>query len=337
MIILAPLGWLYGRLIQLRNALYDRGIFKSHDLGVNTISVGNITTGGTGKTPLVAYISRVLAKRGEKVCILTRGYGRNHPKQKVLVSDAANIYADVREAGDEAFELARSLLGKAAVIADADRVSGAEWARRDLSPTVFVLDDGFQHRIAKRDTDIVCIDATNPFGGGMLPSGQLREPRSCLTRANMFVITRSELVDTDRLSTLRAELGRLNPRAAVFQTSTVIEKIVRLAEFQAEMTVVREVCRALAFCGLGNPQSFFSRMKLEGIELIGEESFPDHHYYTQRDAAHLDRLGAKLGAECLITTAKDAVKLDGLKFTLPCFVVEIELVMDNPTRFAELI
>jgi tetraacyldisaccharide 4'-kinase len=337
MIILAPIGWLYGLIMQVRNALYDRGIFKSYDLGAKTISVGNITTGGTGKTPLAAYVAKVLAKRGEKVCILTRGYGRAHPKQKVMVSDGANIYADVREAGDEAFELARSLQRKAAVIADSDRVSAAEGAKRDLFSTAFVLDDGFQHRVVKRDKDIVCIDATNPFGGGMLPSGRLREPVSCLTRADILVITRSELVDTGSLTDLRAELGRLNPHATVFQASTVIEKIGGLADFQAEMKIVREVGRALAFCALGNPQSFFSRMKLEGIELVGEKTFPDHHYYTQRDAEYLDRLGANLGAECLITTAKDAVKLNGLKFTLPCFVVEIELILDNPSGFAELI
>lgn len=337
MIILAPFGWLYRLVMQVRNAMYDRGIFKSYDLGAKTISVGNITTGGTGKTPLVAYVANQLAKRGEKVCVLTRGYGRDHPKQKVLVSDGANIHADVREAGDEAIELSRSLQGKAAVIADADRLSGAAWAKRDLNSTAFVLDDGFQHRVVNRDTDIVCIDATDPFGDGMLPSGRLREPLSCVTRADIFVITRSELVEEDRLSKLRAELGHLNPHATVFQGSTIIEKIVRLAEFEAEMTAVRQVGRTLAFCALGNPQSFFSRLRLEGIELIGEEPFRDHHYYTQRDADYLDRLGAKLGAECLITTAKDAVKLGGLKFTLPCFVVEIELILDDPAGFAELI
>src|SRR3954466_2812581 len=104
--MLSLIAWAYGRIVQLRNRLYDKGIFEVHDLGARTISIGNITTGGAGKTPLVAYVAKVLAERGEKVCILTRGYGREHPKQKVLVSDGANIYADVREAGDEAFELA---------------------------------------------------------------------------------------------------------------------------------------------------------------------------------------------------------------------------------------
>lgn len=328
---------LYGLIADLRNYFYDRGIFKSHDLGARTISVGNITAGGTGKTPLVALIAKLLAENGEKVCILTRGYGRKHPKQQVLVSDGANIYADVLEAGDEAFELARLLQGKAAVIADADRVSGAEWAQRELCSTAFVLDDGFQHRVVKRDTDIVCIDATNSFGGGMLPSGRLREPLSSLKRADILVITRSELVDAGRLSKLRAELEYLNPRATVFQGSTFINKIVRLTEFEAEMTIVRHVTRALAFCALGNPQSFFSRMRLEGIELVGEESFRDHHNYSQRDAENLDRLGAKLGAESLITTAKDAVKLGGLKFTTPCFVAEIETVINDPDRFRDLV
>jgi len=331
-------AFLYGKMIELRNALYDKGVLDTHDLGARTISIGNITAGGTGKTPLVAYVANILAERGERVCILTRGYGREHPKQKVLVSDGANIYADVREAGDEAFELARSLHGKASVIADADRVSGAEWAKRTACSTAFVLDDGFQHRKVKRDVDIVCIDATNPFGGGkMLPVGRLREPLRCLLRADILVITRSDLIEEDRLSKLRSDLGHLNPHASVFQASTTIDRVVRLAEFEAEMTSLHQVGRTLAFCGLGNPQSFFSRLTLDGIELVGEESFRDHHYYTQQDAEKLDRLAAELGAESLITTAKDAVKLSGLEFAIPCYVVEIELVLDNPDGFAAMV
>jgi tetraacyldisaccharide 4'-kinase len=128
--MLNVIGKLYGLVIALRNALYDRGMFRSYSLGARTISIGNITTGGTGKTPLVAYVADVLAEAGEKVCILTRGYGRSNPRERVLVSDGTNVLVDARTGGDEPVELARKLIGKAIVVADADRVSAAAWAKK---------------------------------------------------------------------------------------------------------------------------------------------------------------------------------------------------------------
>ncbi len=195
--------------------------------GARTISIGNITTGGTGKTPLVAYIANLLAERGEKVCILTRGYGRKTPSKRVLVSDGLRMLATPEESGDEPFELAQNLFGKAIVIADADRVAAAEWAKRKFGITVFVLDDGFQHRRAVRDVDIVCIDATNPFGGGrMLPAGRLREPLINLRRADAIVITRANLVDD--ISDLKSEISNFNSDAPVFSSITTITDIVDL-------------------------------------------------------------------------------------------------------------
>ena len=138
--MLSAASWLYAKSIGLRNALYEKGIFESHSLSARTISIGNITTGGTGKTPIVAYVAKILAARREKVCILSRGYGRSDPRKRVLVSDGSEIAAGPSDAGDEPYELARRLLGKAMVIADADRVSAAEWAKRKFGVTAFVLD-----------------------------------------------------------------------------------------------------------------------------------------------------------------------------------------------------
>ena len=154
---LSPLGWVYGLIQTKRNSLYERGIFKSHPLDLPTLSIGNITAGGTGKTPLVAYIARLLAGSGEKVCILTRGYGRENPSQRILVSNFHEVLVDARIGGDEPVELARKLLGKAIVVADRDRVAAARWAREEFDITTFLLDDGFQHRRAERDLDIVGI------------------------------------------------------------------------------------------------------------------------------------------------------------------------------------
>src|SRR6476646_1241531 len=163
---LSPIGWLYGLGADARNALYDRGVYKTHSLGAKTVSVGNLTTGGTGKTPMVALVARLLADSGENVCILTRGYGRKNPGNSVLVSDGISVRCDARQGGDEPVELAFKLIGNAAVISDADRVAGARRAISELGSTAFVLDDAFQHRRAKRDLDIVCIDSTNPWGNG---------------------------------------------------------------------------------------------------------------------------------------------------------------------------
>src|SRR5690349_15513689 len=195
-LVLPPLGALYGAITRSRTALYARGTFRTFKLERPVISIGNITTGGTGKTPLVEWIARVLARSGKKVCILTRGYGRENPKQRVLVSDGTTVFADPSRAGDEAFQLATDLLGVAAVVSDADRFAAGQGAIQHLSTDCFVLDDGFQHLQLARDLNVVTVDATDPWGGHrMLPNGRLREPLRSLQRADCVVLTRCEQVE----------------------------------------------------------------------------------------------------------------------------------------------
>ncbi|MFN0278459.1 MAG: tetraacyldisaccharide 4'-kinase [Pyrinomonadaceae bacterium] len=354
--IAMSLSWIYSKIISARNQLYDRGVFEIFDLGARTISIGNITTGGTGKTPLVAYVASILAERGERVCILTRGYGRKDANKRVLVSDGAQILADPIVAGDEPFELAQKLLGKAMVIADADRVSAAEWAKRKFGITAFVLDDGFQHRKAKRDVDIVCVDATDSFGGGKtLPAGRLREPISNLARADIVVITRANLAGD--ISNLKFEISDLNNVAGFFVAKNEVVHIIPLKEFHAKtqrtqsekprgehasertgVTNIQASTRtAFVFCGIGNPQNFFDQLRQESLSFIATETFRDHHLYTQRDVDDLEILAREKGAEIFLTTAKDAVKLSDLKFEIPCYVVEIEMLIDDPAAFAALL
>src|SRR5258708_3939351 len=157
-IMLTPLSGLYGLAMKGRRALYQRGLFQVHKINAPVISVGSLTTGGTGKTPLVEWIARAMARREKRVCILTRGYGRQRPGRQVLVSNGAEILSDARETGDEPLVLAEKLKGEAAVICDADRVAAARWAIENLETELFVLDDGFQHLRLARDYNIVAID-----------------------------------------------------------------------------------------------------------------------------------------------------------------------------------
>lgn len=348
-----PLSWIYGKIADLRNTLYDKGVLRSRSLGARVISIGNITAGGTGKTPLVAFVAGILAARGETVCVLTRGYGRTNPNRRVLVSDGSEILANAWDAGDEPLELAGKLLGKAVVIADADRASAARWAKAAFGITAFVLDDAFQHRKVQRDLDIVCVDATSPFGGRkMLPSGRLREPLHNLKRADVVVITRANLMKD--IDDLKSEISGLNPDCSIFAAENKIVRMVSLEEFHAktqrpqneESTLVKKVGedtfaskgnRAFAFCGIGNPENFFEQLRQENFEVAATEAFRDHRIYTQQDVANIEEKALEYKAEILLTTAKDAVKLNALAFTTPCFVVEIELIIDRAEDFAAMI
>jgi tetraacyldisaccharide 4'-kinase len=318
MIILAPLGWLYGRVMQLRNALYDRGIFTTYDLGAKTISVGNITTGGTGKTPLVAYIASLFAENGEKVCVLTRGYGRKNEKERVLVSDGVKVLVDAETGGDEPVELAHKLLGKSIVVADADRVSAGRWAKDKFGVTTFVLDDAFQHRRVDRDLDIVCVDATDPFGPF------LREPARNLARAHAIVLTRSEQIQSPE--NLISELSGLARGRPVYKA------VSKLAS-----SVVAPEASVLAFCGIGNPGSFFKTLARAGFHITAERIFPDHHVYSQDDITELESEAKSIQCEILVTTGKDSIKLDALQFEIPLLVAEIESVIDDAVGFRDLL
>ena len=338
-IILAPFGALYGAVMGARNALYQRGVLRAAEVGAPVLSVGNITTGGTGKTPVVEWLARTVVKRrGKRVCILTRGYGRVDERRRVLVSNGEALLADAREGGDEPRLLAESLIGVAAVLSDADRVAGARWALANLHSEVFILDDGFQHLRIARDLDIVTVDATNPYGGGrLLPRGRLREPAAGLARADLIVITRAEdrSVDIDKL---RSELERLSGGRPILLSRTRTRGLRTLSEAgMGEVVNVNEQPQPFAaFCAIGNPDSFFAHVKREGHALVYTRSFPDHHVFTERDAEAIDFEAREAGALALLTTAKDAVKLRSLRFKLPCFILEIEIEFDDEDRLLRL-
>lgn len=322
-LILPPLSVLYGAITRTRLSLYRRGTFHSTKLDRPVISVGNITTGGTGKTPLVEWVARKIAVEGRKVCILTRGYGRDNPDRQVVVSDGNTVLASPSEAGDEPFLLATNLRGVAAVISGADRVAAGKEAIRQFDTDCFVLDDGFQHLRLARDLNIVTIDATNPWGGGhLLPYGRLREPLSGLKRAGCIVITRTD--QSNNVAPLHKEIVRHAGNIPIFLSR------MRTLNNSPEK-IIQPVA---AFCAIGNPRSFFNQIR---HEIVLERAFPDHHRYSQDEIDSLTEAAKAAGAGSLITTAKDAVKLRSLSFTLPCYVLEIEPQIDNEEELIRLI
>jgi tetraacyldisaccharide 4'-kinase len=334
---LTPFSSLYGAAMKARRALYGSGRLRVHELGAPVISVGNLTLGGTGKTPLVEWIAGDLAKAGMRVCILTRGYGRTNPTTLTIVSDGKEILADAAAAGDEPLLLAENLKGQAAVISDPDRVAAADWALKNLQAEVFVLDDGFQHLRVARNLNILTIDATNPWGNGkLLPAGILRESPAELTRADCVVITRAD--DPNSTEGLRREIAKQSKQVPIFSSRM---KLAGLRPIHPGKTLVSpeeiKASRIAAFCGLGNPESFFSLLRRNGYQLVHTKVFRDHYRYEQTDVDDLERAVITHGAQLLLTTAKDEVKLRSLGFQLPCYSADIAIEIEDEDKLRALV
>lgn len=348
---LIPLSAVYNAITRARFAAYRRGWFSVSELAAPVISIGNIATGGTGKTPLVEWVCRALAaestdeiageitgefaRTAKRVCVLTRGYGRDNPKSQVLVSNGTELLTSEREAGDEPFLLARDLQGIAAVISNSNRVAAGQWALENLGTEVFVLDDGFQHLRLARDLNIVTIDATNPWGGGsLLPYGRLREPLTGLSRADCIVVTRTEQIEN--LSSITDALERLAAAVPIFSSQMVISGIRSLDGASADRENIRSQPLG-AFCGVGNPESFFTQLRQEGLMLSFTRTFADHHNYNQSELDALVSEAKTRGAAALITTAKDATKLSSLNLELSCYVLEIQISIDQEDRLMHIL
>ncbi|MGH7213849.1 MAG: tetraacyldisaccharide 4'-kinase [Tepidisphaeraceae bacterium] len=288
----------YAGVMRLRNRLYDTGIFRSHDLSRPTISVGNITTGGTGKTPVVEWLARRLRGAGRHPAVLLRGY-RSGPG-----------------GSDEAALLDQSLNADGAapavvVLANPNRVMGAEQAiGRDASIDVFVLDDAFQHRRARRSFDLVLIDAFCPFGHEhVLPRGLLREPLAGLQRAHAMLITRSNQTNDVHLGEIEQALRRHNRNAPIYRASHV--HVGLRAPNARELLPISELRsrRFFALAGIGNPAAFHAQLGGFGNTYLGQRWFADHHDYTADDVARVRQEATAAGAEVIVTTEKDWMKL----------------------------
>lgn len=290
---LALIALPYGAAVALRNAAYDRGILRRHDAGVPVVCVGNLTLGGTGKTPLVAWVVNVLRGHGIEPAIVSRGYG-----------------AARGTTSDEAAELTL-VLGGVDHVADRDRVAGARRAAGRGALAV-VLDDGFQHRRLARDLDIVAIDATDPDGGGRLfPRGLLREPLASLRRADAVVITRAGAVDAASRRDIRRRLEHACLGRAPVVWAEADHVPVRLRSWDGTERPLAALAgaRVTACAGIGNPQAFRRTLAGLGADVASFRAFADHHAYTTADLDVLAADARRAGAAFVATTVKDLVKL----------------------------
>ena len=304
-------------------------------LGSRVISIGNVTMGGVGKTPVVEWLAGELKNHGMKPAILTRGYRRRSPELSIVIPAGSPAPAEVT--GDEAQIYVRS--GVADLGIGSDRASTGRLLEQKLSPDVFILDDGFQHWRLHRDVDVVLIDALDPFGGGhQFPSGRLREPLDALARADAFVITRAEPeIRTDGIERV---LREYNAHAPVFRSRVVPRGWVNAATGESFGVAEGRFSSAAAFCGLGNPLTFWATLRTLPVHLTLRWTFSDHHFYRGSDLRFLAGQAATTSAEALVTTQKDAMNLpenfQDLVEGFPVYYLRIGIEVEQPGRFLDL-
>ncbi|HXN50847.1 MAG TPA: tetraacyldisaccharide 4'-kinase [Candidatus Acidoferrum sp.] len=307
-ILLWPLSILYAGAMWLRTSLYARGWLKQKRLDGRVVSVGNLTVGGTGKTPMVIWLAERFLAEGKRVAILSRGY-RGSGK----TSDEIELMKD-------------RLQGRALFGVGKDRYAEGKRLQR-AGVDIFLIDDGFQHLRLARDVDIVLIDSTHPLRqDSILPAGRLREPRSALHRADLVIFTRTEQ------SKPMVPAIQKSPQMATYMSTT---KLLAFRD-HASRTDLLPACPApvFAFAGIGNPEAFFADLERWNVHLVGSKAFRDHHRYTKRELQELTAAAQSLGAKALMTTEKDAQNLDaGLLSGMPVHIAVVAMEIPDEGRF----
>ncbi len=333
--VLRFMSFVYGLGVDVKLGLYRTGLLKQHKLDCRVISLGNITVGGTGKTPTAQRLAAIIRDMGYRVVILNRGYRANWRGNVGLVSDGRRIYMSVNEAGDEAYLLAKNLPGVAVVIGKNRNVTG-DYAVASLKADFIILDDGYQHWQLARDLDIVLIDGTNVFGNNfLLPRGTLREPLTHLSRADAFLLTRVDQATDNARDIIRETLSRYNDQALVVESVHSPRCFIEIEDWYKGVrpeTVALETIRGkkvLPFSALGNPTSFEQSIGAFGADVVEAVRYPDHHDYTMAEMQRVMQRAVDSNAYALVTTEKDAVKIPS-EFIhsdrpLPVYVIGIEV------------
>lgn len=340
-VVLSPLcllSFFYGWGVSARIFFYARGILPTYSLPCKVVSVGNLTLGGTGKTPLVCLLSEMIQARGFRVAILSRGYKGNFKDPFTLVTDGERILMGARQAGDEPYLLAEKLRGVPVIVGKQRWLSG-KYAVDRFQTEVVILDDGFQHLPLKRDLNLLLIDSASPFGNGyLLPRGVLREPLEGLRRADAVILTKRG--QCANIQNLKENLKKNFDVYSIFEADYAPGEVRVAGKARSLPPAYLKGKKILAFCGLAQPESF--KKTLLGLEakIAKVETFPDHHWYVQQDVERLWQEAAELNVDALATTEKDMVRLQDCNTGLsPLLVVSIQHVFgesDRP-RFEEFL
>jgi len=331
-LLLSVVSVFYWIAVGIRNLLFDQKIIKQHKEDVPVLSVGNITAGGTGKTPLVIWLCNLLKEKNIRCAVLTRGYKAENFEsldgQQAFMDEPAVFEQNCPDVP---------------VIIQADRIAGAILAVDTYSAKALIMDDGFQHRKLYRDLDIITIDAMDPFGSGkLLPAGLLREPAGSLRRADIVVMTRCDKVSKENLEAIAAEIWQINPDLPIVKS---IHQPVSIIYSNTKIAPPDELNgkNVFAFCGIGNPNAFFETLKVLGANLTGCRSFNDHYHYVAEDINKIAQTASKSDAKMILTTEKDWTKIQSLLAAqnlseIPFAFLKIDMkIIDGEEKFRRLI
>jgi tetraacyldisaccharide 4'-kinase len=325
--LLFPFSFLYRAGFALARVSQRRGVIRFASM---VVSVGNLTTGGTGKTPFVIFLAGLLKERGKTVTVVSRGYRRRTQGKAII-----DLVKDAREdGGDEPWLI--SLKTGVPVIVSNTKHGACEHAIETYGPDVLILDDGFQSFSIARDLDIVLIDATEELGTLLIPAGPLREPVDAVRRADAIIMTRCNQVDEEALCALTKRIGRFSGAMPLFRSSHEVHGVVRTAgDAPADPGILRKK-RMIAVSAIGNNRSFLRSLSGLGFNVVQSMSFLDHHRYTEGDVAVLSEMAVSYSADAVVTTEKDFYSLRSFvtSIPVPLYALSIRIALDDRERFA---
>jgi len=343
---LKSLSLVFSAIVSFRYLLYRTGVLRRHPLGIQVISIGNVTAGGTGKTPVTEMFARALSAEGRKVAILSRGYRRKEAPwwqrmftqvidPPLVVSDGKRVLLDSAVGGDEPYMLASNLPG-VAVVVDRDRVKAGRYATKRLGCDTLILDDGFQYQRLKHSIEVVLVDATNPFGNGhMLPRGVLREPARHVKRADVVFLTKCR-GDT---SEVEAEIRKYNKKAKIVRCAHAprsLKDVWSREEFPLSWLEGKTLC---TLSGIASPKGFENSLRHMGAKVVWCERYADHHRYDSSEILYALNRTADMAADALVTTEKDAVRFPRFETTpVKCLYLRIAIeILDGEDGFREIV
>ena len=344
--VLKALSYVFGLVVSIRYFLYRTGLKRRYPLGIQVISIGNVTAGGTGKTPVTEIFARMLAKEGRKVAILSRGYRRKESpwwkriftqviEPPLVVSDGRRVLLDATIGGDEPYMLASNLPG-VAVVVDRNRVKAGRYAIRKLGCDTLLLDDGFQYQKLKHSIDVVLVDSSNPFGNGnMLPRGILREPVRNLKRADIIFLTKCR----GDVSAVKAEIRKYNRNAEIVEcnhTPKLLRDVWSREELPLSWLNGKTIC---TLSGIASPKGFENSLRNLGAKVVWCERYADHHRYDSSEILYALNRSADMGADALITTEKDAVRFPRLEAApIKCLYLRVAIeIFSGEENFTSII